>query len=276
MRVHHLNCGTMLPLGGWLMGGQGHPLSTAPLVTHCLLIETDAGLVLVDTGFGMRCVEQPVQVLGRQFMAACRPRLDPAETALRQVIALGHSAEDVRHIVLTHLDLDHAGGLADFPHATVHLHETERQAAAAPSSVSEKQRYRPIQWEHGPDWRTYSGADGERWFGFEAVRELAGLPEDILLVPLAGHSRGHTGVAVRTGDRWLLHAGDAFFFRGEVDPARPYCPPGLRVFQTVVQEDGAARHTNRRRLADLVGGHGDQVDVFCAHDLTQLRETSRL
>ncbi|WP_223281445.1 MBL fold metallo-hydrolase [Streptomyces antnestii] len=46
-----------------------------------------------------------------------RPVLDTGETAVRQVAALGYDIEDVRHIVLTHLDLDHAGGLRDFPPA---------------------------------------------------------------------------------------------------------------------------------------------------------------
>jgi glyoxylase-like metal-dependent hydrolase (beta-lactamase superfamily II) len=36
-----------------------------------------------------------------------------------QVQRLGFDPRDVRHIVLTHLDFDHAGGLDDFPHATV-------------------------------------------------------------------------------------------------------------------------------------------------------------
>jgi glyoxylase-like metal-dependent hydrolase (beta-lactamase superfamily II) len=51
--------------------------------------------------------------------------------------------------------------------------------------------------------------------GFEAVRDLDGLPPEILLVPLAGHTWGHSAVAIDTGDGWLLHAGDAYFFRGE-------------------------------------------------------------
>ena len=37
MKVHHLNCGTM-------------NMPTAPMVCHVLLIETDNGLVLVDSG----------------------------------------------------------------------------------------------------------------------------------------------------------------------------------------------------------------------------------
>jgi glyoxylase-like metal-dependent hydrolase (beta-lactamase superfamily II) len=43
-------------------------------------------------------------------------------------------------------------------------------------------------------------------------------------VPLAGHTRGHAGVAVRTGDRWLPHAGDAYFSHTQLDPAAPHSP----------------------------------------------------
>ena len=44
-----------------------------------------------------------------------RPRLEVAETALRQVVDLGYRPSDVRHIAPTHLDLDHAGESARFP-----------------------------------------------------------------------------------------------------------------------------------------------------------------
>jgi glyoxylase-like metal-dependent hydrolase (beta-lactamase superfamily II) len=270
MRVHHLNCGTMRPFGGRLVGGSGSVLRPATMVCHCLLIETAAGLILVDTGIGLEAVARPRASLGSGFLLATRPVLDTGETAIRQVEALGHTADEVRHVVLTHLDLDHAGGLADFPKAKVHVHDTEFAAAMSPATLGERSRYRSGQWAHGPDWATYGTAEGERWFGFEAVRELAGLPDDLLLIPLAGHSRGHSGVAVRTGGRWLLHAGDAYFFRGEVDPAHRRSTPGLRLFQTVVQEDGTARRRNQDRLHELAVAHGDEVDIISAHDPVEL------
>jgi glyoxylase-like metal-dependent hydrolase (beta-lactamase superfamily II) len=93
-----------------------------------------------------------------------------------------------------------------------------------------------------------------------------------LLVPLAGHSRGHTAVAVRaetttgSGPQWLLHAGDAYFFHGEIDPVHPRTPPGLRLFQTVLAADGKARRHNQARLRGLAAEHGTQVEIFSAHD----------
>ena len=46
MKVHHLNCGTM-------------QMPTAPMVCHVLLVETDNGLVLVDSGFGTHDCDDP-------------------------------------------------------------------------------------------------------------------------------------------------------------------------------------------------------------------------
>ena len=116
MRIYHLSCGTMCPLGGGLWDGFSPPLGAATIVCHCLLFETEVGLVLVETGFGLGDVTQPRR-LSRYFRLASRIRLREADTALRQIEALGFAAAAVRHIVLTHLDFDHAAGIEDFPEA---------------------------------------------------------------------------------------------------------------------------------------------------------------
>jgi glyoxylase-like metal-dependent hydrolase (beta-lactamase superfamily II) len=109
---------------------------------------------------------------------------------------------------------------------------------------------------------------GAPWFGFESVRELDGLPPEILIVPLGGHTRGHAGVAVDTGDGWLLNAGDAYFHHGELD-ADPHCPRGIGAFEAVVQTERRARLDNQERLRTLVRDHGSEVTVFSAHDSTE-------
>lgn len=266
IRIHHLNCGTMCPYGRRFMAGEGGVLETATLCCHCLLIETAQGLVLVDSGLGSDDVRNPGR-LGCPFLAGIRPQLRQEETALAQVQALGFKQQDVRHIVLTHLDLDHAGGISDFPGARVHVFDTEIAAAMAPS-LREKLRYVPAQWAHGPDWVRHK-LEGEQWFGFDAVRAVPGLDPDVLLVPLTGHTRGHCGVAVRTAGRWMIHCGDAYFFRGEVEtPAT--CPIGLMAFQSLVQINGTQRLHNQRRLRELKSQHGGEIDIFCAHDPVEL------
>lgn len=269
MHVHHLNCGTMRPRGGRLVDGRGGLLRRAELVCHCLLIDAGNGLVLVDTGTGSPSVDRADDWLGRSFVRRVGLRTSSEETALAQVRRLGYAAEDVRHIVVTHLDLDHAGGLIDFPWATIHVYAEELRAAQSPRPAGERARYRAVQFAHRPRWRAHSGL-GERWFGFDAVRDLEGASPEILLIPLTGHSRGHAGVAVDTGDRWLLHAGDAYFYSGEVDPARPHCPPGQALAEVLVQAERRARLDNQQRLRELARNHGVEVAQFCAHSASDL------
>lgn len=278
MRIHHLNCGTMCPVGGRLFDGSS-PGMTAHLVCHCLLIETERGLVLVDTGFGVRDVRDTRQRLSPLFVAMNRIQLREEDTALRAVERLGFQASDVRHIVATHLDFDHAGGIEDFPNATVHVFGRELEAARAQRrGFIASQRYRPRQWDEAVNWQAYE-AGGEPWFGFEAVRDLKGLPPEILLVPLPGHTWGHCGVAVqgpsqndgRRGEGgWLLLAGDAYFYHGEMDPQRPHCPPGMRAYQRLMEVDHAVRVANQGRLRGLVRDHGGAVRVVCSHDRVEL------
>jgi glyoxylase-like metal-dependent hydrolase (beta-lactamase superfamily II) len=264
--IHHLNCGTMCPRGGRLISGAGGLLEATELVCHCLLIEGAEGLVLVDTGFGLDDTRNPRQ-LGRPFTAAFRPRALDAETAISQVRALGFEPSDVRQIIATHLDLDHAGGLPDFPEAEVHLLGPELDAAMDPG-WRERSRYLAAHWAHGPRWVTH-GPQGEQWLGFESVRILPGSDAEILLVPLPGHTPGLTGVAVKLADRWLLHCGDAYFHHGEVEtPA--HCPPVLRAFQALNSMDGAMRRQNQERLRELALRHADDVELFCSHDPTTL------
>lgn len=268
MRIHHLNATSLCPLvgppaDGSLAGAPGlRP--RARLACHCLLVEADDGLILVDTGLGLRDVAAPRERLGRLFTAVLRPELRREMTAARQVERLGYEREDVRHIVLTHLDLDHAGGLDDFPDATVHLLAEERdEALGRPLG---RPWYRRHPWPSPERWRTYVRGEGEPWFGFDAVRSLDGLPPEILLVPLIGHTRGHAGVAVLGARGWLLHAGDAYLFRDEIDPDFPSCPAGLRLLEQLTTRDRHARQWNQDRLRDLRREHGANVTVTSSHD----------
>ncbi len=257
---------TMCPLGGPLVGVRGGLLTRGKMVCHCMLIETPAsGLVLVDTGFGSQDIADPNGRIGRAFVTLTQPSLDPQQIALAQVTALGYSARDVRHVVLTHMDLDHAGGLGDFADAQVHVMSAELDAAVRRPSFKEKNRYKPAQWAHGPKWEPHDPSAGERWFGFGCVRDMVGLPPEILMIPLAGHSRGHAAVAVESAGEWNLHCGDAYFHHRELD-AQYSCPAGLKHFQRIVATDRRAQRENLDRLRQLRAKEAGAVRLFCAHD----------
>jgi glyoxylase-like metal-dependent hydrolase (beta-lactamase superfamily II) len=248
----------MCPLARRAVSGTGSMFERGTMPAHCLLIETGSSLVLVDTGFGVDDLRDQRRLGAARFLLA--PPKDESITALEQVKRLGFDPRDVRHVLCTHLDLDHAGGLPDFPWAKVHIHAVEADAALSPT-FRERERYRPAHFAHHPDFVRYERT-GEPWNGFAAVRELPGLPPSILAIPLPGHSRGHACIAVDRGDRWLLHAGDAYFhpnrLRGEAAPF------GLQLFERLVAMDYEKVLENHRRLGELSQNPG--VTVFSAHD----------
>lgn len=244
------------------------------LPSHCLLIETDAhGLVLVDTGIGVDDVRNPRR-LGALFGPMMR--IDATKTnmpALRQVEALGFRRHDVRHVVLTHLDFDHAGGLPDFPAAKVHVHARENEAAPLRKRFMEKQRYRPVQLAHGPSWETYDTL-GEPWKGVPAVRHLQGLPPEILALPAPGHSRGHAAIAVDTGHGWLVRAGDAYFHRSVTELGNASGTPwALRCVERLIAADYKHVRATHALLAELA--KRADVAVFSSHDPVEFERLAR-
>ena len=150
MRIQHLNCGTCCPVGGRMFDGCSDS-AFGRLVCHCLLIETNEGLVLVDTGFGMKDVDHPHRRLSEFFIRMNNIQFRPSETAIARVRQLGFDPKDVRHIVITHLDFDHAGGIEDFPNAAVHVTACEKEVAQEQQGGGfvGSRRYRPRQWNEG-------------------------------------------------------------------------------------------------------------------------------
>ncbi|MFI1912268.1 MBL fold metallo-hydrolase [Nocardia sp. NPDC020380] len=251
MKVRHLNCGTMhLPTG-------------VELVCHVLLIETDAGLVLVDSGYGLDDIARPARRIGamRRFV---RPVFEVAETAARQVEGLGYRRSDVRHIVVTHFDADHIGGLADFPEATVHTTAAEYRGAVTEPGLRERIRFRSAQWAHGPAIVRHEPA-GERWRGFAAAKELTEIAPGIVLISLPGHTRGHAAVAVDAGHRWVLHCGDAYFHPGSIDGYSPV-PAVLAGMEAAVAWDLRQVRANHARLNELYRRNEPDLLLICAHD----------
>lgn len=240
-----------------------NPPVVGRLVCHVLLVETDNGLVLVDSGYGSADCDAHGARTG-PIRHLTRPRLDRDETALKQVERLGFRQEDVRHIVLTHFDIDHIGGISDFPDAEIHCTAAEALGAMRAPTRAEKSRFRPAQWAHGPKIVEHD-PDGEMWRGFAAAKELTDVSPGIVLVSLPGHTRGHACVAVDAGNRWLLHCGDAFYHPSTIG-GDGRIPPVLGVFEKIAAFDRRRVAENHARLTELYRRNEPDLFLLCAHD----------
>jgi glyoxylase-like metal-dependent hydrolase (beta-lactamase superfamily II) len=266
MKRFHLNCGTVMPPMGVCLFGVGGPLHRSPIVSHCILVESDDGLLLIDTGLGFADLETPGAFM-RMMLWFGGSKRDPGETAVAQIEALGYECQDVRHIALTHFNYDHASGLTDFPTAKVHILKDEYDAVLRPLDFNERTLYRREHWLHQPQWVVHQ-PHGEQWYGFDrsAMVDLGSV--SFCFIPLPGHTRGHAGVAIKSDEGWLLHCGDAYTYHGEIDPISPRSAPYARTLRPFVNLNYAFRNIGRhsRRLQELVRQYGDEVTLTNSHD----------
>ena len=213
------------------------------------LLEGDDRLILVDTGLGVEDVNNSRRLIPVQCADAAAARRI-VETALRQVADLGFRPDDVRHIVPTHLDLDHAGGMGDFP-ARRSCFRNRASRRIDGSSLGGRARYRAVQIA-SKKWAPVE-ADGEAWFGFEAVRaEDSRYARRGAAGPASGsHARPLRRRRQEYQEGWLFHCGDAYFHHSEVTAGGAAAPPGLRFYEALISVDNAARLANQARLRDL-------------------------
>jgi glyoxylase-like metal-dependent hydrolase (beta-lactamase superfamily II) len=163
---------------------------------NCLLIETPAGRVLVETGIGERVDEKTREMRGYEGSPIV-PALDAA----------GFQPESIDLVVMSHLHFDHAGGLLRsdgeraFPRARIVAQKAEWEVALGDNPRLVASYVQP-ELQLVRDWGAEGWVDGER--------EL--LP-GVSVVPTGGHSAGHQAVIVRgtgAGAQTVAFLGDLF------------------------------------------------------------------
>jgi glyoxylase-like metal-dependent hydrolase (beta-lactamase superfamily II) len=192
------------------LGVSREEMLTLP-VQAFLLEHPGAGTVLVDTGYHASVAVEPRQNLGRVGAFISRGiEMDPEKAVAAQLRERGIEPSSVRVVIMTHLHLDHASAMADFPGATFLISREEWEAAT--DGQPWRHGYVPRQFDHAFDYRLvdFDSAETDSFSSFGRAFDVFG-DGSVRIVSTPGHTLGHMSVVVRTEGREVLLAGDAIY-----------------------------------------------------------------
>jgi len=233
---------------------------------------------------GIRAIDS--MMCGREMVTSCylvqadEPALvetgptTSVETVRRGLEALGIGPEDLAHIVVTHIHLDHAGGAGalapHFPRATVWVHERGEPHLADPTKlVASATRvygeealnalFGPV--HPVPRERLRAVGDGDRI-------ELGGRSLEVLYTP--GHASHH--VALLDSSSGGVFVGDALgVFLPDVGVLRPATPPPEFDLPLAVQSIERIRDRQPTSILFSHFGPVRQVEEICGRAINRMR-----
>jgi N-acyl homoserine lactone hydrolase len=215
MRVHAIQTGRVKIKASQVVGrGHGLMRQFAPLIdsewsawlpTFAYAIEHRDGVILVDTGASAAAKSLPRW--HPYFRNAVRFDIEPDEEAGPQLRGIGIGSSDVRRVVMTHLHIDHDGGLEAFPNSEILVSSGELARA---SGIAGRMRgYLPQRWPKALNPKPLV-LDGGPYGPFERSTRLSA-DGAIVAVSTPGHTPDHLSVVVEDGDKAVFIAGDASY-----------------------------------------------------------------
>jgi N-acyl homoserine lactone hydrolase len=215
----------------------------APILAY--LIETANGRILYDLGCDYRKLDHAESCAAHYGQFPFKPPAMPADHRLpARLKALGLDPQDVDLVFLGHLHFDHAGGLHDFAHAEIHVHEREMVAANEPADAA----YFADDFAGDYRWR-HKAAEYDLLPGIRAIES-------------PGHTAGHMSMFVELPKgKPILICGDAADLTENI---KHEIAPGL-----CYRDDETAAIGSIRRLKKIASETGAQL--WPNHDLAFFR-----
>lgn len=230
MRVHAIETGRVLIKQAQIKG-RGHGLwrQLQPMLSpewaawspvYAFVIEHPEGIIVVDTGAAAHLNSLPRW--HPFFRLAVRFDIEPEQEIGPQLKSRGIGPRDITTVVLTHLHIDHDGGVAHFPHSRIVADGSEIARAAGIGGVI--LGYLPKRW---PTWFDPQPLAWQpvRYGPFRRSTRLTEAG-DVIAVSTPGHTPGHLSVVVRDGDEQIMLAGDTSYLEstmlsGTIDGVSP-------------------------------------------------------
>jgi N-acyl homoserine lactone hydrolase len=232
VRVHPLMTGRMIGPEAWFLRRDGRLAWRRALglgmtrsewlelpVPAFLVEHPRAGPVLIDTGFHPSVAVEPRKNLGPVAHILFKDvRMEAEQAATAQLRAKGVEPSRVNVVVMTHLHVDHASAISEFPDATFVVSRAEWAAA---TSQGQLHGYVRRQFDHAFDYRLldFEGPDVESFASFGRSFDLFG-DGSVRCVYTPGHTLGHQSVVLRLRRREAFVAADAVYLRRNLDEMR--------------------------------------------------------
>ena len=238
-------------------------------VTQCLLIEGKDSLTLIDTGIGKK---QILENLNGNLNWAHKNlfgfKFSVDESAIEQIKKLGFNPKDVKDIFVTHLDFDHAGGIPDFPWATIHTSNEELLTSKNKWSIHNKRYCREL-WKNHIRIRPYDSSKGESLDSLLNVQRPHLVDSDIYLIPLPGHTLGHFGYYLKENN--LFFAGDGFLHNCQLNESVANTPLILKIYNSISTMDSDLYDTSLNNIKEIKKRN---IQVVNSHDPHYMKATS--
>jgi N-acyl homoserine lactone hydrolase len=257
--VEPLEAGRLHPPVGWFEsdGGRMSPLRAlrgprddVPIPAY-LVHHPGAGPILVDTGLHPSVAHDPRDNMGR--IASGWFSLAEDDDVPTQLRRRGIRPEQIAVVVLTHLHMDHASAISEFPNATFVISSAEWEAATERPRLTDA--YRPRHYDFAFDYVTVDFDDEaiDSYGSFGRTFDLFG-DGSILLAFTPGHSAGHMSVICALPRRDFLICGDvAYTWRQLQGGPEPYRVHDRHNWRRSVKEVLAFRQSYPYSL--IVPGH---------------------
>ncbi len=212
---------------------------TVPVSSY--LVVHPQGRLLFDTGVHCQTLTDPVGRMGTERAKRIRIRSQVGDDVVSQLGQLGLQAQEVTHVVNSHLHFDHCGGNEFFPQATFLVQQAEMDAARQPGGVAS---YSPSMQDFDHALH-YQLVDGE----YDVFGD-----GKVILIPTYGHTPGHQSMLVRLGQgEQMVFTADACYTRENLE--RDILPRVLWNAEIMAQSLARLRQLRDKQGATLFYGH---------------------
>jgi N-acyl homoserine lactone hydrolase len=176
------------------------------LPTYAWVIDHPEGIIVVDTGQGTHLLDSG-KSLHPYIRWETAFRIERDEEIGPQLRALGIGPRPVKRVILTHLHVDHDGGLAHFPDTEIVVPRGELRTASG--LMGRVRGYMPNRW---PSWFAPVPLDlaGEAVGPFASSKRLTDAG-DVVAVATPGHTTDHISVLVECDGTTYFLAGDTSY-----------------------------------------------------------------